>query len=77
MCEGETPANVIVESVTPLPAAGQEPLIVIRNTGGQLANITGWRLFAGEGNTTEVRLLLSEIPDNSTHMHVPKPCLPK
>jgi hypothetical protein len=55
VCEGKTPANVIIESVIPVPAAGQQPLIVIRNTGGQLANITGWRLFSGEGNTTEVR----------------------
>lgn len=34
-----------------MPAAGQQPKIVLRNTGGQVANLTGWRLFAGENST--------------------------
>lgn len=44
-------AKVIVESVTPIPAAGQEPTIVLRNTGGRVANITGWKLRLGDGAT--------------------------
>jgi hypothetical protein len=42
------PANTIIESVTPVPAAGQQPNIVLHNTGGQLANITGWKLLLSE-----------------------------
>jgi hypothetical protein len=34
--------------VTPVPAEGQEPKIVLRNVGGQLANITGWKLSLGK-----------------------------
>jgi len=30
---------------------GQEASVVLRNTGGQVANITGWRLFSGENTT--------------------------
>jgi hypothetical protein len=52
VCEGDSPSNVIIESVTPVPAAGQQATIVLRNTGGQLANITGWRLFTGDANST-------------------------
>jgi hypothetical protein len=51
-CQGSTPANVIIESVTPLPAAGRPARIVLRNTGGQTANITGWRLSSGGANGT-------------------------
>jgi hypothetical protein len=45
------PAIVIVESVTPIPVAGQDPKIVLRNTGGQLANVTGWSLSLKNGST--------------------------
>lgn len=46
VCTGKTPAKLIIESVTPVSAS---PDIVIRNTGGQTANITGYRLSGGAG----------------------------
>lgn len=36
------PAQIIIQSVTPVPSAGQEPTIVLHNMGGRVANITGW-----------------------------------
>ena len=51
ICNGTQPANVIIESVTPVPAAGGAARVVLRNVGGQVANITGWRLFAGDNST--------------------------
>lgn len=53
-----------MESVTPVPVAGQEPTIVLRNTGGQLANITGWRLFLGNSSSGEGSGEVLYIADN-------------
>jgi hypothetical protein len=54
--------------VTPVPAAGQQATIVLRNTGGQLANITGWRLFqtaTRDANATEPPQNVLYIGDNA------------
>jgi hypothetical protein len=45
--------------VTPIPADGQQPKIVLRNTGGQVANVTGWKLSTGDAasNATSGQVL--------------------
>lgn len=40
-CVGKTPPKLVIESVTPIAGGGQTPEVVIRNLGGQPANITG------------------------------------
>ena len=52
MCEGQTPASVVIESVVPQPAAGTDAVIIIRNEGGQTANLTSYRLGAADVNST-------------------------
>lgn len=37
--------------MTPVPADGQQPKIVLRNTGGQVANITEWKLSTGDASS--------------------------
>jgi hypothetical protein len=56
------PADIKFESVTPVPGAGQQPNIILRNTGGQLANLTGWSLFHGNDSTQAQDVLY--IADN-------------
>lgn len=40
-----------MESVTPQPRDGEQPTVVLRNMGGNAANITGYRLFASNSPT--------------------------
>ena len=44
LCQGKTPAKVVIDRVVAYPAPGASPLVVLRNVGGQTANLTGWRL---------------------------------
>ena len=68
VCQGKTPASLIIESVQPVPAgAGGVPSISLRNAGGQSANITGYRLAAG--NSTGAALTIgaaSRCRENGT-----------
>uniref|UniRef100_A0A383WQB5 FAS1 domain-containing protein n=1 Tax=Tetradesmus obliquus TaxID=3088 RepID=A0A383WQB5_TETOB len=48
-CSGSTQAKLIIQSVTPIPGAGNTAQVVIRNIGGQTANITGYRLTGTAG----------------------------
>eukprot|EP01024_Parvocaulis_polyphysoides_P038067 TRINITY_DN3407_c2_g1_i4.p2 TRINITY_DN3407_c2_g1~~TRINITY_DN3407_c2_g1_i4.p2 ORF type:complete len:193 (+),score=26.86 TRINITY_DN3407_c2_g1_i4:118-696(+) len=41
---GETPANVVIERVIAYPDTGGTDLVVLRNTGGQIADLTGWTM---------------------------------
>eukprot|EP01024_Parvocaulis_polyphysoides_P043051 TRINITY_DN392_c0_g1_i3.p1 TRINITY_DN392_c0_g1~~TRINITY_DN392_c0_g1_i3.p1 ORF type:complete len:495 (-),score=79.48 TRINITY_DN392_c0_g1_i3:476-1960(-) len=42
--EGMTPAKVIIEKVVAYPDTGEEDLVVLRNIGGQVADLTGWTM---------------------------------
>ncbi|KAG1674606.1 hypothetical protein FOA52_001855 [Chlamydomonas sp. UWO 241] len=44
VCEGKTPANVVIDQVLPYPETGSLPYVVLRNIGGQTADLSGWRL---------------------------------
>lgn len=50
-CNGTTPARLLVESVTPQPRDGEQTTVVLRNIGGNVANITGYRLSASNSPT--------------------------
>jgi hypothetical protein len=52
LCQGKTPARIVIESVLPVPDAGQQPQITLRNLGGGKANITAWKLVANGSNST-------------------------
>jgi hypothetical protein len=43
---------VVIESVVPQPAQGTDAVIVIRNEGGQTANLTNYRLGAADVNSS-------------------------
>jgi hypothetical protein len=47
-CSGSTQAKLIIQSVTPIPGAGKTAEVVIRNIGGQTANITGYCLTGAD-----------------------------
>ncbi len=49
LCQGKTPAKVVIDRVVAYPAPGGSPLVVLRNVGGQTANLTGWRLTGARG----------------------------
>ncbi|PNH00368.1 hypothetical protein TSOC_013811, partial [Tetrabaena socialis] len=51
LCQGKTPAKVVIDRVVAYPAANASPLIVLRNVGGQTANLTGWRLTDSDTRT--------------------------
>eukprot|EP01024_Parvocaulis_polyphysoides_P015564 TRINITY_DN16850_c2_g1_i1.p1 TRINITY_DN16850_c2_g1~~TRINITY_DN16850_c2_g1_i1.p1 ORF type:complete len:272 (+),score=36.21 TRINITY_DN16850_c2_g1_i1:143-958(+) len=42
--EGEAPAKVVVERVVSYPETGLTDVVVLRNEGGKVANLTGWTL---------------------------------
>lgn len=73
MCVGTTPANVVIEAVMPYPPEGQQPFIVLRNMGGQLANLSGWRLTDGDTRTVEaaMNLVFGQAPcDNAGNVTI-------
>eukprot|EP01025_Chloroclados_australasicus_P000290 TRINITY_DN1013_c0_g1_i4.p1 TRINITY_DN1013_c0_g1~~TRINITY_DN1013_c0_g1_i4.p1 ORF type:complete len:508 (+),score=81.71 TRINITY_DN1013_c0_g1_i4:193-1716(+) len=48
--EGETPPNVIIEKVVAYPNTGEEDMVVLRNMGGQVADLTGWTMIDSKGD---------------------------
>eukprot|EP01026_Neomeris_dumetosa_P072011 TRINITY_DN7311_c0_g4_i3.p2 TRINITY_DN7311_c0_g4~~TRINITY_DN7311_c0_g4_i3.p2 ORF type:complete len:228 (-),score=30.71 TRINITY_DN7311_c0_g4_i3:114-797(-) len=42
--EGVTPAKVVIEKVVAYPDTGEEDAVVLRNQGGQIADLTGWSM---------------------------------
>lgn len=50
---GLTPANVIIDKVVAFPIAGGKDTIVLRNIGGQPADIKGWVLSDDNASNTE------------------------
>eukprot|EP00210_Caulerpa_lentillifera_P009448 g9009.t1 len=53
--EGSTPPNVIIERVISLPGEGENEtdLVVLRNVGGQTADLTDWRLTDRDVNSED------------------------
>lgn len=44
LSQGKTPAKIVIEKVIPYPTPGSFNIVVLRNIGGQTANLTGYRL---------------------------------
>ncbi|GFH16771.1 LTD domain-containing protein [Haematococcus lacustris] len=53
LCQGKTPARVIIDRVVAFPSDGQTVKVVLRNVGGQTANITGFRLTDSDTRNVE------------------------
>lgn len=47
---------MVIDRVVAYPAEGGTPLVVLRNTGGQTANLTGWRLTDSDTRTVEAAM---------------------
>lgn len=50
---GTTPANVVIDKVVAFPIAGGTDTIVLRNIGGQPADIKGWVLTDGSASNMD------------------------
>lgn len=64
-CSGKTNAKLLIESVTPVSGT---PEITIRNTGGQTANISNYKLEGGAGEPAIVEEPLED------HECIASPC---
>jgi hypothetical protein len=55
-CQGTEPAKVVIESVVPVTADGQQTLkVTLRNVGQQTANMSGWLLAPGDGKAPDAK----------------------
>lgn len=50
--EGKTASNVVIDQVVSYPEEGKSDIVVLRNVGGQTADIAGWQLSDAEASTT-------------------------
>eukprot|EP01025_Chloroclados_australasicus_P011069 TRINITY_DN147_c0_g1_i5.p1 TRINITY_DN147_c0_g1~~TRINITY_DN147_c0_g1_i5.p1 ORF type:complete len:484 (+),score=62.98 TRINITY_DN147_c0_g1_i5:3360-4811(+) len=48
--QGLTPAKVIIEKVVAYPDTGSEDMVVLRNMGGQVADLTSWTMTDSKGD---------------------------
>lgn len=47
---GLTPANVVLDKIVAFPIAGEKDTVVLRNIGGNSADLNGWVLIDGDGS---------------------------
>lgn len=81
--EGVTPAQVVIEEVVSYPGEEKKDLIVLRNIGGQTADMTGWQLsdtsgvsplIFGEGDCSKNTFLAPAAKLMLWHLNDENPC---
>lgn len=50
--EGKTAPNVVIDQVVSYPDEGKSDIVVLRNIGGQTADLSGWKLTDAEASFT-------------------------